>query len=230
MYLRGGINFIENGLTCNIRAMHLQTELMGITSENINGFDKIGYQRKDPVVSSFSEYIGAHGLSTAIDDTVGRLGQSENPLDIALGNKGYFQYLGKHGVKLSRDGRLKVDKTGNLMNEAGEKVLANDGTAIKLPFLPDELSQIKIDTEGNVSVFNKKTNKLDYVSTLSVVTTEGVAVMAPNVRQGFNEFSNVSLSTEFMQAMPIVRNFDANRQLYQMQANLLSKAVQQLGS
>ena len=82
----------------------------------------------------------------------------------------------------------------------------------------------------NSIYFNKKTNKLDYVSTVSVVTNSGVAVLAPNVRQGYNEFSNVSLATEFMQAMPIVRNFDANRQLFQMQTNTLSKAIQQLGS
>ena len=67
MRLNGGINFFENGMTVNIRAMHLQTELFGILNENMTGFDKVGYQRKDPVVSSFSEYIGVHGLSTAVD-------------------------------------------------------------------------------------------------------------------------------------------------------------------
>ena len=96
--------------------------------------------------------------------------------------------------------------------------------------MPEKLEDIKIDLDGNVRVFNKKSNKLEYVSTLSVVTNEGVAVMAPNVRQGYNEFSNVSLATEFMQAMPVVRNFDANRQLFQMQSTTLSRAIQQLGS
>lgn len=230
MYLRGGINFIENGITANLRAMHLQTELMAITNENVTGFDKVGYQRKDPVVSSFSEFMGVHGLSTAVDDAVGRLAVSDNPLDLSLANKGYFQCLGKEGIKLTRDGRFKLDMNGNLLNLSDEKILANDGTPIKLPFSPDKLEDVKIDLDGNVRVFNKKTNKLDYVSTVSVVTNSGVAVLAPNVRQGYNEFSNVSLATEFMQAMPIVRNFDANRQLFQMQTNTLSKAIQQLGS
>lgn len=230
MYLRGGINYIESGITSNLRAMHLQTELMAIANENVTGFDKIGYQRKDPVVSSFTEYMGVHGLSTAVDDTVGRLAVSDNPLDIAIGNKGYFQCLGKEGVKLTRDGRFKLDQNGNLLSLSNEKVLANDGTAIKLPFSPDKLQDVKIDLDGNVRVFNKNTNKMDYVSTLSVVTNAGVAVLAPNVRQGYNEYSNVSLASEFMQAMPIVRNFDANRMLFQMQTSTLSKAIQQLGS
>lgn len=230
MYLRGGINFIENGLTANIRAMHLQTELMAVTNENVTGFDKIGYQRKEPVVSSFAEFLGVHGLSKAVDDTVGRLAVSDNPLDIALANKGYFQCLGKDGVKLTRDGRFKIDVKGNLLNLNNEKVLANDGTAIRLPFSPDKLEDIKIDLDGNLRVFNKKTNKLEYISTLSVVTNQGVAVISPNVRQGYNEYSNVSIASEFMQAMPIVRNFDANRMMFQMQSSTLSKAIQQLGS
>ena len=53
--------------------MHLQSEMLGIINGNITGFDKVGFQRKDVVVSSFAEYIGAHALSTAVDDEVGRI-------------------------------------------------------------------------------------------------------------------------------------------------------------
>lgn len=230
MYLRGGIQNIENGMTCNLRAMHLQTELMAVANENVTGFDKVGYQRKDPIVSSFSEFIGVHGLSTVVDDSVGRLSSTENPLDIALANKGYFQCLGKDGVKLTRDGRFKLDIKGNLLNLHNEKVLSTQGIPITLPFNPEKLQDINVDLDGNVRVFNKNTNKMDYVATLSVVSNNGVAVLSPNVRQGYNEYSNVSLETEFMQAMPIVRNFDANKMLFQMQSTSLTKAIQQLGS
>ena len=94
MKIKGGIDYFEPGMRSALRAMHLQTEIMAINSENINGFDKVGYQRKDPVISSFTEYIGVHGLSTAIDDQPGRISISQHPLDLALSNKGYFQVLG----------------------------------------------------------------------------------------------------------------------------------------
>ena len=51
MKINGGIRYVEKGITASLRAMHVQTELIGMTNENINGFDKIGYQRKEPVVS-----------------------------------------------------------------------------------------------------------------------------------------------------------------------------------
>ena len=82
MKLRGGINFFENGLTTNVRAMHLQSEMLGIINGNITGFDKVGFQRKDVVVSSFAEYIGAHALSTAVDDEVGRIAVSYTHLTL----------------------------------------------------------------------------------------------------------------------------------------------------
>ena len=42
MRLNTGIYFNDSGLTASIRAMHLDSEIIGITNENINGFDKVG--------------------------------------------------------------------------------------------------------------------------------------------------------------------------------------------
>jgi flagellar basal body rod protein FlgG len=230
MKLRGGINFFENGLTTSIRAMHLQTELFGIINENYNSFDKVGYQRKEPVVSSFAEYIGVHALSKATDDSIGRIGHSLNPLDVAIANKGYFQYQSPDGIKITRDGRFKLDKNGNLLTLENFHVLANDGTQIKLPVVPEKLEDVKIFQNGDVKVFNKKTNKLEYAGTLSVVTNQGVAVLDPNIKQGYNEYSNVSMHSEILQVIPMKRNFEANRQMFVMQNNNLSKAIQTLSS
>ena len=230
MKLRGEINFFENGLTTSIRAMHLQTEMLGIINENYNSFDKVGFQRKEPVVSSFAEYIGTHALSTAVDDSIGRIGHSNNPLDLAIANKGYFQYQSPDGLKITRDGRFKLDKDGNLLTLENAHVLANDGTPIKLPVVPEKLEDVKVYKNGDVKVFNKATNQLEYAGTLSVVTNQGVAVLDPNIKQGYNEYSNVSLNTEILQIIPVRRNFDANRQLFIIQNNNLSKAIQSLSS
>ena len=230
MKLRGEINFFENGLTTSIRAMHLQTEMLGIINENYNSFDKVGYQRKDPVVSSFAEYIGTHALSTAVDDSIGRIGHSNNPLDLAIGAKGYFQYQSPDGIKLTRDGRFKLDKDGNLLTLENAHVLANDGTPIKLPVVPEKLEDVKIYKNGDVKVFNKATNKLEYAGTLSVVTNQGVAVLDPNIKQGYNEYSNVNMHSEILQIIPVKRDFEANRQMFVIQNNNLSRAIQTLSS
>lgn len=230
MTVIGGINYDDRGIVQNIRAMRMQTVLMSITNDNVTGFDKIGYQRKIPVVSSFAEFIGEDAISTTTDDGVGRLGLTQNPLDFALADKGYFQILTKEGIKLTRDGRFKLLGTGELVNVEGDKVLSNMGNPIVLPFVPEQPEDIKVDLNGVVRVLDKKTRKFHTAGTMSVVTAEGVAVLNPNVRQGYQEYSNVNLQSEFMQAMQYPKTFEANRQMYMIQNTNLQRAISALGS
>ena len=199
-------------------------------NENVTGFDKIGYQRKDPVVSSFTEYIGVHGLSQTVDDEVGRIAMSDNPLDLALANKGYFQTQSADGIKLTRDGRFKLDKEGNLLTLEDASVLSSAGVPIKLPVVPEKIEDVKINSKGLVSVFNKNTNKLENVAFLGIVDASGVVVMDPQVKQGYNEYSNVALQNEFISMMPVIRNFEANRQIFMIQNQNLQKVISQLGT
>ena len=230
MRIKGGIDYFEPGMTSTLRAMHLQTEIFAISSENINGFDKVGYQRKEPVVSSFTEYVGIHGLSTAVDDQPGRISVSKNPLDIALSNKGYFQVQGRDGIRLTRDGRFKLDKEGNLLTLEDQPVLSNSGAPIKLPFVPDKIKDVVVNTKGQVSVFNKNTKRLDKVSTLGIVDSNGVGVVNPEVAQGFLEYSNVAIQNEFLNLMPTLKAYDANRQVLMIENSVLQKTISQLSS
>ena len=230
MKINGGIRYCEKGLTASLRAMHVQSELIGMYNENVTGFDKIGYQRKDPVVSSFTEYIGVHGLSQTVDDKVGRITMSDNPLDIAIANKGYFQTQGENGIKLTRDGRFKLDKSGNLLTLQDEQVLSAAGTPIQLPLVPEKIEDVKIDAKGMVSVLNRQTHKFEQAGRLGVVDANGLVVTDPQVKQGYNEYSNVSLQDEFISMMPVIRNFEANRQIFMIQNQNLQKVISQLGT
>ncbi len=228
MRLNSGIFYNDNGLTASIRAMHLQSEIIGIGNENITGFDKIGYQRKEAVVSSFTEFLGVHALSTTRDDKVGRIAVSENPLDLAIANKGYFQVKTKDGVKLTRDGRFQVGKDGTLLTLENQEVLSNAGVPIKFPFIPQDLKQVKIDNTGKITMFNPETHKLTKIGHIGVVDSNGIAVMEPKIKQGFNEYSNVALQQEFLSLMPPIKNFDANRQMFMLQNSVLGKTISQL--
>ncbi len=230
MRLQGGINLNQDGLSQSIRAMHLASEIFGIASENITGFDKVGYQRKEPVVSSFAETIGIHALSKAVDDQIGRIMASKNPLDFALNNKGYFQIQQQDGsIDLTRDGRFQVNEKGELVSLGGLSVLDEAGLKIKLPFFPDKLTDINVTSDGKMTILNRNTNKMDYVANIGVVSADGAIVVNKDVKQGYTEGSNINLQQEFMELVPWRRNFDANRQLFVLQSTNLSKAIQELG-
>jgi len=230
MKLNAGVRYMDNGLITSLKAMQVQSALIDMSNDNVTGFDKVGYQRKEPVVSAFTEYLGTDGLSTTVDDKVGRLGNSGNPLDLALATKGYFQTQSAEGIKLTRDGRFKLDKNGNLLTLEDAKVLSSSGTPIKLSLIPSDLKDIVVNAKGGLSVFNKITNKLQHVADLGVVNTDGALVMNPEVKQGYNEYSNVSLQNEFLGMMPMIKAFDANRQMFMIESANLTKAISQLGS
>ena len=230
MQINGGIRFCEQGIKSSIRAMHVQSELLGMINENVTGFDKVGFQRREPVVSSFTEYIGIHGLSQTVDDQVGRIMVSKNPLDVTMANKGYFQIQTPEGVKLTRDGGFKLDKIGNLLDLEDNQVLSDAGVPIKLPIVPESISDIVINTKGKISVFDYNAEKLVDAGYLGIVDSNGMAVLNPDVKQGYNEHSNVVLQNEFMAIKPVVRNFEANRQIFLIESTNLQKVISQLGS
>ena len=230
MQINGGVRFCEPGMRASIRAMHVQSELLGMINENVEGFDKVGFQRREPVVSTMTEYIGVHGLSSTVDDEVGRIMVSKNPLDIAIANKGYFQVQTQNGIKLTRDGRFKLDKYGNLLTLEDFPVISDSGMPIQLPVVPDNIDKVKVDSKGHVSVYDKISNKMVDAGNLGIVDANGMAVIDPEIKQGYNEHSNVIIQNEFLKVKPVVRNFEANRQLFLIQSSNLQKVISQLGS
>ena len=228
MKLYGGIYFDEKGLSTSIRGMHMQALQINNISQNITGFDKPGYQRIENVVSSFSEYVGVHGLSTVVDDSVGRIYSTGRPLDLALGKKGYFQYLTDNGIQLTRDGRFKMDKDGYLLTNENHKVLSKDGSPIRFATLPDDVEHIKINVAGDIEVFNPKNGKTEYVASFGIVDKEGSIADEADVRQRYIESSNVRSETEIFDLVPLKRNFQANRQMFITQNNLLNQTIQSL--
>ena len=229
MVLKGKVNNIEDGMVSSLRAMHVATARFNMHNDNVSGFDKIGYQRQEAVISSFTEFLGIKGLAQTTNDEVGRIAVSDNPLDVAITEKGYFQHLTNEGIKLSRDGRFQINKNGDLLTLSNDKVLSTAGSPIKLPFLPEDIKDIKIDNNGKISMYNKTTNEMEYVDTISVVSSNNVAVVNPQLKQGYKEFSNVSLQEEFINIFPISKNFDANRQMFIIQSNNLSKVISEIG-
>ncbi len=230
MKLAAGINFDASGIAQSINAMQLEMDIMGIFSENVVGFDKVGYQKKEAVISSFAEFLGPDALSHCVDEQVGRLLMTQRPLDIALSEKGYFQVLNKDGtLELTRDGRFKLNKDGELLTQQDQKVLSITGLPIVFNKLPEKLDDIKIGLDGKIGVFDSEKRGLIPQGTLGVVNSDRSLLSANFIRQGYLEHSNVQLEREYIEMSNYTRNFEANRQMFKMQNENLSNVIQTLG-
>ena len=76
----------------------------------------------------------------------------------------------------------------------------------------------------------KDSNQLVDAGFLGIVDANGMAVLNPDVKQGYNEYSNVTLQNEFLAVKPVVRNFEANRQIFLIESTNLQKVISQLSS
>ena len=230
MRLAAGINFDASGIAQSINAMQMDMDIMGIFGENVVGFDKVGYQRKEAVISSFAEYIGPNALSHSVDEQTGRLAMTQKPLDIALSDKGYFQVLNQDGsIELTRDGRFQLNKNGELLTQTNQKVLSISGAPIVLPCLPESIDKIKIGLDGKIGVFDSEKRGLIPAGTIGIVSSDGSLISANCVRQGYVESSNVQLEKEYIEMANYRRSFEANRQMFKMQNSKLSSAISRLG-
>jgi flagellar basal-body rod protein FlgF len=230
MVLRGYV-YANDGLTISVKAMHTQMSVLNVHTDNIANYAVPGYQRKEPVVTTFVEFLGPNAVDQATNTDIGRLRRSGNPLDVALASKGYFQRLNTQGaVELSRDGRFQLDKAGNLRSLDGKAVLGSDGAPMKFSVIPQDLEKsVKISPNGEVNVYDARTGKVISMGRLGIANETGSVANKVDVKQGYVEDSNVMLQQEYMAIMPVRREFEANRQMFIMQNDALSRMIQELG-
>lgn len=230
MVLRGYV-YANDGLTISVKSMHTQMAMLNVHTDNIANFGIPGYQKKKAVLTSFAEYLGPNAVDTATETEIGRLRRSGNPLDVALNTQGYFQKLSATGaIELTRDGRFHLDKDGFLRALDEKHVLSSAGTPIRFSIIPQDLEkQVKITPSGEVQVYEPRKGNMISMGKLGVANETGVAASEIDVRQGYVEDSNVMLQDEFVAIMPLRRQFEANRQMFILQNDALSRMIQELG-
>jgi flagellar basal body rod protein FlgG len=223
-------NSTDDPLNISVRGMTEQLYLMNVYTDNIAYGNTPGYQRKIPVVTTFAEHLGWQGVDIATDTSIGQNYRTGHVLDVALSSKGYFQKLQSDGrVELTRDGRFQLDKEGNLLSVDKMPVLSRDGVPIKLPTIPDQMNRIKINQDGWIEVINPQAGTSDKIAQIGVAMQNGDKLAKPEMHQGFVEASNVFMYEEPIGLVPPRRNFAANRQIFLMHSQSLTRLIQEMG-
>ena len=161
-------------------------------------------------------------IATMIDTTPGAVETTGNPLDIAIQGEGYFVVQTPEGERYTRNGRLQLDNTGQLVNQLGQAVLADGGAPII--FAPED-TEIVVSTDGTVSTNNGELGRLQIVrfendqalertSGAQFITDEDnppQAVETPSLLQGAVEGSNVQPIIEMTNMISVHRRYDSIR-------------------
>ena len=179
------------------------------------------------------------GLSQ-LDLTPGPIQETSNPLDLAIAGSGFFTTQAADGTtRYTRDGGFHADVDGSLRARDGSAVLDANGQAIQLPIGAD----ISVAADGSV-VANGNTvaqlrvvdfpagQQLNKVGNGMFTAPNGVTPQPTNgvqLYQGYLEGSNVDMTESMVSTMNLVRAYEANQKLLQMQDETLKSTVNEVG-
>jgi flagellar basal-body rod protein FlgF len=231
---------------------------LGVVSNNVANASTPGY-KQDQLPDELGKAIdlqryasGADGGSigtialgpkagvSQLDLTAGPMQETSNPLDMAIAGSGYFATQAPDGAtRYTRDGGFHADVDGSLRARDGSAVLDTNGQPIQLPMGTD----VSVAADGTILAGGNQVGQLQIVdfaagSQLNKVgngmftAPAGVAPQAANgvqLYQGYLEGSNVDMSESMVATMNLVRAYEANQKLLQMQDETLKSTVNDVG-
>ena len=242
-----------------LNSMKMLMENQIATAHNLANLNTPGF-RQDVITDFSSVYMNReNGLEPRIVTArevgkfsveQGALDSTQNPMDVAINNNGYFIIQPKNGGNpaLSRRGDFQVNENGELLDGAGNQVLDAGLQPIIIPAFRDinisSQGEILIDALGaepgelpvNIGEIGtlvpeegaKLKKTLDgHIRYETIVNEEGIEEIIPiepnqqaKLMSGFLEKSNVNAIEEMVNTIDQMRKFEMHVKMIQMTEEL----------
>jgi len=235
-----------------LTAMRRQLDIVANNIANMNSpafkSEKLMFQE---YVMRSSERIGmkqdniafVRDYGTARNMAEGEFEVTGNSLDVAIAGQGYLAVDTPVGPRYTRNGRLKVDQQGQLVDANGYPLLDDQGRRMQINANRGEIS---IAHDGTISMVDQ--NLTTNLGRLSLVTfanpqeltmtgrglyaaPEGQAPLPAvdvTLRQGVIEGSNVQPVVELTALVELNRAYDSTQQMVQSDNERQRKAIDRL--
>jgi len=189
---------------------------------------------------------GVNPVATERMHIQGNLEKTDNPLDVAINGKGFFQVSMPDGtIAYTRDGSFQMDNQGQLVTASGFPV----SPAISIP--ADALT-VTVGRDGTVSVTqpgNAASNQIGSLQLANFINPAGLQSQGENLyletsasgapqantpgtnglgvlNQSFVETSNVNVVEELVNMIQTQRSYELNSKAVQTSDQMLQKLTQ----
>lgn len=220
-------NNLANSSTVGFRERQLQFQDMIYQNLVTPG----AAQSQQAVSAGLQIGLGTKSAATEIIQTQGDLKQTNNPLDLAIQGRGFFQVQRPDGtIAYTRAGNFFLNSQGQIVDPQGNTLIPNitvppNATAVTITQYgvvnatlpgqtnPSQLGQIQLATFPNPGGL-ESTGSNDYVATLSsgnaVLGNPGGQEGLGTLQQGYLENSNVDVVGAFVQMVLAQRAYESN--------------------
>jgi flagellar basal-body rod protein FlgG len=185
--------------------------------------------------------LGTRASSNEIVFTQGSFSETDNPLDMVIQGRGFFQVSQPSGeLAYTRSGTFQLDKNGNIVTSDGDALqpqitippdaqtimIATDGTvSYTMPnqTAAQQAGQITLANFQNPAGMNSLGRNLYTPTDASgdpTVGPPGGAEGLGSLLQGYVEQSNVSVVDEFVNLIVAQRGYEANSKVVQAADNM----------
>ncbi|TBW59086.1 flagellar basal-body rod protein FlgG [Marinobacter halodurans] len=192
---------------------------------------------------------GVRVVGTAKQFTQGNLQVTDQPLDMAIDGRGFFQVLKPDGnIAYTRDGQFQLNSDGDIVTANGYPIEPNIN-------VPDNTTHITVGTDGTVTaVVNDSANpvQLGQITTVDFVNPQGLQAIGNNmfvetnasgapqegdpgidglgaIQQGMTESSNVEVVEELVNMITTQRAYEMNSKVVSTTDQMLQFLTQNVG-
>ena len=178
---------------------------------------------------------------THLSRSNGGLVKTDNPLDVAVQGEAWLGFQGPNGAVYTRDGRMKMLETGELVTVNGYQVLDAGGAPLVLnpnagPPNVSRDGMISQDGQqiGAIGMFiipqEAKLHRFEGSGVVPDRAVEPVAEFTTNgIAQGFIEQSNVNAVMEMTNLIAVTRAFENLAAAVESSESTLQNAIRTLG-
>ncbi len=196
-------------------ALHYWERRQDVISNNLANADTDGFKAERVFGTLLAD--GTTAPAAATDMSAGAITPTGNPLDVAIGGRGFLVVQTPQGNRLSRGGSLQLDAGGYLADASGNHVLGDAGPIRILG------GAVHIDPAGGVYADGQFVDRLRVeavppgtalqhaAGTLFIPpsTTTPVPPSARHVQQGSLEHSNVNTISSMVDMIAVQRAYAA---------------------
>jgi flagellar basal-body rod protein FlgF len=227
-------------------AMSMQSDMARLDSisQNLANVATSGYKREVAINRTFASHVAelatdvqADASMVARDVSPGTFRATGNPLDIAIEGEGFFEVMTDNGVAYTRQGGMRVDSRGRLVNAQGAALMGMGGelSVTNAPIAIDANGEVKQGERvaGQIKIV-RFTNQNALLTLGNGLFSQGGARVSDGsekgrVRTGYLENSNVNSAQEMVRLTETMRHFEAMQRVIQGYDDVYQKALRKFG-